>query len=102
VRDTARVGGAQAHRIITLRETLLARFREEPRLSALLEHLFINPYVTVSRAAELLKVTAPIARSLLATLQRQRILKEVTGRSWGRIYLAEPILAAIENAPEDR
>lgn len=102
VRDTARVGVAQAHRIIKLRATLLARFREQPRLIALLEHLFHNPYVTVSRAAELLKVTAPTARSLLATLQRQRMLKEVTGRSWGRIYLAEPILAAIENAPEDR
>jgi len=101
VRDTARAGVARTHRIIKLRETLLARFREQPRLIRLLEHLFINPYVTVKRASELLNVTAPTARGILATLQQKRILKEVTGRSWGRIYLATPIFEAIENEPEE-
>jgi Fic family protein len=57
----------------------------------------VNPYVTVSRAARLLNVSYPTARSAVARLQGEGLLEEITGRSWGRLYLARPILEAIEN-----
>lgn len=33
-------------------------------------------------------------------LEKEDILQEVTGRKWGRVYLAGPILAAIGGQPE--
>jgi Fic family protein len=65
----------------------------------LLDQLFVNPYVSVARAAEILKVSNPTARNAVAILQREGVLEEITGRSWGKLYLARPILEAIENRP---
>ena len=62
------------------------------------DELFVNPYVTVSRAARLLKVSYPTARQAVAVLQSEGLLEEITGRSWGRLYLARPVLEAIENS----
>lgn len=63
----------------------------------LLDELFANPYLTVARAVRVLNVTAPAARQTVALLQGEGLLEEVTGRSWRRIYLARPILRAIED-----
>lgn len=62
----------------------------------LLDELFVNPYVTTSRAVRVLGVSAPTARHAISLLQAEGVLGEMTGRSWGRIYLARPILQAIE------
>ena len=66
---------------------------------ALIDQLFVNPYITVARAAELLEVLNPTARQTVALLQKAGLLKEISGRAWGRLYLAEPILKAIESPP---
>lgn len=97
VEMTAREALGQAQRLISLHATLRARLRQRPNAVTLLDELFVNPYVTVSRAARLLSVSYPTARSAVARLQEEGLLEEVTGRSWGRLYLARPILDAIEN-----
>jgi len=38
----------------------------------------------------------------VALLEKEGLLKEVSGRAWGRLYLAEPILKAIEGPPKAR
>jgi hypothetical protein len=38
----------------------------------------------------------PAARQAVQLLQEQGMLKEVSGRRWGQLYLAQPILDAIE------
>ncbi len=60
-------------------------------------NLFVNPYITVARAAELLQVSNPTVRQAVATLQKSGILEKMTGQTWRRLYLARPILKAIED-----
>ena len=80
-----------------LRETYRLLLNRRPNALRLLDELFVNPYLTVARAVRVLNVTAPTARQTVALLQKEGLLEEVTGRSWGRIYLARPILRAIED-----
>ncbi len=87
----------QARLLLGLHSDLRARLRQRPNAVALLDELFANPYITVSRAARLLDVSYPTARAAVARLQEEGLLEEVTGRAWGRLYLARPILQAIEN-----
>jgi Fic family protein len=97
VEETAREAVSQAGRIMDLHEELRRRLRQKPNAVALLDELFANPFVTVSRAARLLSVSYPTARQTVAFLQGEGLLEEITGRAWGRLYLARPILEVIEN-----
>jgi len=97
VETTAREALGQARRLISLHASLRERLRRRANAAALLDELFANPYLTVSRAARLLNVSYPTARSAVVYLQKEGVLEEVTGRAWGRLYLARPILDAIEN-----
>ncbi|HYU30653.1 MAG TPA: Fic family protein [Thermoanaerobaculia bacterium] len=97
VDETAREAFGQARRLMDLHARLRRDLRQTPNANALLDELFVNPYVTVSRAARLLNVSYPTARTVVARLQKEGLLQEITGRSWGRLYLARPILEAIEN-----
>lgn len=85
----------RAGRLMDLREKYRKRLAGSARASALLDQLFVNPYITVARAAELLEVSNPTARQAVALLQKQRLLTEVTGRKWGQLYLARPIMSII-------
>jgi Fic family protein len=101
VEETAREAMGQAVRLTDLHDSLRRRLHQKPKAAALLDELFANPYISVSRAARLLKVSYPTARQAITWLQKEGLLEEVTGRSWGRLYLARPILEAIENRPDN-
>ena len=79
-----------------LREAFRLKARDKPKAVALLDELFINPYVTVARAGELLQVSHPTASQAIQILQQNGLLEEITGRPWGRVYLARPILTVLE------
>ncbi len=98
VEETARAAVRQASRLMDLREFYRHRLSRKPNALKLLDELFVNPYLTATRAARVLGVTAPTARQAIALLRDEDLLSEVTGRSWGRIYLARPILQAIEDS----
>jgi len=100
VTATARAAIRQAGELTDLRETFRARLRDRAKALTLVDQLFINPYLTVSRASKILGVSNQTARQTVLTLERNGLLAEMTGRAWGRIYLAEPILRAIENVPD--
>ena len=74
--------------------------RQTPAMG-LLDELFVNPYITVARATELLKVSDTTADKTVKHLAREGMLKETTGRSWGASGLAQPILSIIENTKPD-
>jgi Fic family protein len=97
VQETARAAVRQASRLMDLREEYLERLRRKPNALRLLDELFVNPYLTAARAVRILNVSDPTARQTIAFLQKEGLLEEVTGRSWGRVYLARPILRAIED-----
>ena len=87
---------AQAAQLMELRERWRERLADYPKAAQLLDALLVNPYMSVARAERLLKVSNPTARQLVARLEKLELLTEVTGREWGRLYLARPILRVIE------
>lgn len=97
VEETAARAVAQAGRLMDLREESRARLKASPRALELLDELFTNPYITVARAAEALKVSNPTARQAVTALERAGMVEEVSGRAWGKLYLARPIMRVIEN-----
>lgn len=62
---------------------------------ALVDELFVNPLTYTSHAQAALGVSAPTARATIKTLEQQGILRELTGRSWGKIYRADEIYLAL-------
>ena len=97
VEVTSKQAVRQAGALMDLREQLHIEIRNKPKAAALIDSLFTNPYITVSRASELLNVSLPTARQLVIALEEVGVLQEVTGRAWGKIYVATRILKLIEN-----
>jgi len=86
----------QAAKLMELRERWRERLADYPKAAQLIDALLVNPYMSVARAQRLLKVSNPTARQLVARLEKLELLTEITGREWGRLYLARPILRIIE------
>jgi Fic family protein len=96
VADTANEGVERSGRLLDLRERFRRKLRGKARTLDLLDDLFQNPYITVARAEKLLKVSNPTARAAVTALQSAGMLEEISGRAWGRLYLARPILRILE------
>lgn len=99
---SARRAIRQAQQLLALRADLQARLSSQPRALGLVDALFENPYLDSSRVKRLLGVSDPTARKLLAALEAAGIVRETSGRNWGRQYLAEGVLAALDDPGEER
>jgi Fic family protein len=86
----------RAGRLTELRERLREKLASHGNAVRLLDELFRNPYVTVARAQKLLAVSNPTARQAVKRLEEAGILHETTGRGWGKLYLAMPILKVLD------
>jgi len=96
VTEIATEGGLQAKELHRLREGYRAMLRDKPNALGLIDELFTNPYMTIGRAGRVLDKTHPTAKAAITVLEERQILKEVTGRQWGRYYVCRPILDALE------
>lgn len=96
VLDISTEAAGQARRLIDLREQSRGRLRDKAKALMLLDELFVNPYMTVAKAERVLKVSNPTARQAVLLLERKGLLEEVSGRQWGRLYLAKPIMNVLE------
>jgi len=96
VTEIAREAVGQADQLMGLREKFRARLQDKPKALALLDELFLNPYMSVAKAERVLKVSNPTARQAVMLLQRKGMVEEITGRTWGKLYLAKPIMDTIE------
>jgi Fic family protein len=67
----------------------LADARARPAAREMMDPLFVNPYVTARRVADLLQVSNPTARAAIGELVERGILRETTGRRWGRLWVAK-------------
>lgn len=94
--ETAGHAVRQAKALTDLREQWREKLAKTPRAAALLDRLFANPYISAAAAATVLDVSVPTARSTIARLEKAGLLRETTRRNWGRIWLASPILEALE------
>jgi Fic family protein len=99
VTETAQQAIQQTGLLMDLREGYYHQLRDLPKAVGLIDQLFVNPYMTVARAAQVLDVSNPTARKAVEALVKEGVLKEVTGREWGRVYLAGAISEAIQNLP---
>lgn len=98
VRAQATEAVDDAQRILALQQEyrqLLIEARARSATHELLDNLFVNPYTTVSEASRVLAVSAPTARAAIGELMRHGILTEITGRRWGKTYLAQELLGAL-------
>lgn len=96
VTETATDAIHRAGNLMALRETWRRRLAGKPNALTLLDALFVNPYVTAAGAQKILDVSNPTARQVIAVLAKAGMLKEATGRKWGQLYVAQPILKAID------
>jgi Fic family protein len=94
VRDQAIEAADLADALLALQ----ARYRDELQAAhvtanvlALVDHLFINPLIVTRWAQALLGVSAPTARASIRVLEQHGILREVTGRNWGKLHRADEI-----------
>lgn len=101
VQWSARRAIRQAGQLVDLREGLRQRLTGLPKALPLVDALFENPYLVPARIVQLTGVSDPTARTLLRKLTATGVLKEVTGRQWGKLYVAHEILAALDDPGED-
>jgi Fic family protein len=91
VEETARDAATRARRLLELREAMLQQ--ADP---ALVDQLLVNPYIAIGKAASVLRVTHPTATKVLRKLEASGMLKEITRRNWGKVYVAAGVLVALE------
>lgn len=95
VTQTAEAAMVQARELMDLREAFRAHLRGHARALELVDHLFVNPYISVGTAEDVLRTSNQTARQAVRVLEEAEILQEVTGRKWGRLYVAKPIHGVI-------
>ena len=101
VEITARLAATQVTALIDLRERYRGRFASNAGIMVLIDALFENPLVDAQRAARVMTKTAPTARAAISALEREGWLTEVTGRNWGKLYVAKELMALLEKPDAD-
>ena len=86
--------------VLTLREDYRKRLENERvsvALSQLADDIFLNPFITVSYASKLARVTFRAAQFNVDKLVDLGILKETTGRRRNRVYTAPGVIELYES-----
>ena len=79
--------------ILKMRGRMLSEETNEHRRTVI-EALFDNPYITVSEVMGRTGLTRPGALKLIASMEEKGVIKEISGRMRGRVYLSESIRSA--------
>jgi Fic family protein len=98
VAESATEACGQVEGLAALRDRLRHRFqaaRSSALLLKLVDALFRVPATSIGRAAELLKVTPAAASYNIKKLVEAGVLREVTGRTRNRLYLADEVIGFI-------
>lgn len=98
VEETSRDAVRRVRKLITLRERLLLENHGKGS-AALVSQLFVRPHISVAEAAKVMDVSQPTAAKVLQSLVAAGHLREITGRSRYRAYVAQAILDALERSP---
>jgi Fic family protein len=96
--EAAELALRQVQGLAALREEWRAMFltaRTSGLLLKLVDHLFQQPALSMTMVRDLLGVTHATASARLRDLERAGIVREATGRTRDRIYVAPRILAVI-------
>lgn len=96
VADECARNADRVRRLMVLRDQMkaqAAQVRNSTALLGLIEQLFISPAVNVHRARETLGVSQPTAQAYINALVGAGFLREFTGRSYGRVWVCDPLIA---------
>ena len=98
VQETAVRAAGQAREIMRIREEYRRRVQDKPKAMSLIDQVLRTPFDTVAEAQRVLGVSNPTARTAVNELVRVGLLEEFGDRRWRRLYMARPVLDAL-NAP---
>lgn len=96
VQQVATKAAEQAGELSELREHYRGLVNGKPKALALVDSLFRSPVASAASVARQLDVSDPTARSAIAALEGVGLLEELTGRSWGKVWIARPVLEVLE------
>jgi Fic family protein len=98
IEETAKDATARSRRILALREEYRRRVgREKTSYLALVEQLFVSPYVDANLAVRVMDVSLPTARRAIESLEKLGLLREITGQTWGRIWRSDEVFVALHD-----
>lgn len=83
------------HKLTDLRtrhHQAVRKARMSALLAEIIDYLFGDPAITVKAVAELLHISPQSSQRAIETLERLKIVTEVTGKQRNRVYLAEEIV----------
>ncbi len=101
IAEAAATEQATAHNLLDIRrrwQERTAHLRADATARRLLDVLLGAPVQTVASAREALGLSAQAANTGIAALLELGILREATGRRWGRSFRAYEILAVLEGS----
>lgn len=101
VEITARMAAVQVTALNDLRDAWRERFVGQASVIKLVDALFVNPMMDAKRAALVTSRSDPSARQAIATLEAAGILREITGRNWGKVYSAHEVLTLLLKPDND-
>ena len=101
VEITARMAAVQVTALNDLRDAWRERFVGQASVIKLVDALFVNPMMDAKRAAVVTSRSDPSARQAIAALEAAGILREITGRNWGKVYSAHEVLTLLLKPDND-
>ena len=101
VEITARMAALQVTALHDLRDAWRERFVGQASVIKLVDALFVNPLMDAKRAALVTSRSDPSARQAVAALEAAGILREITGRNWGKVYSAHEVLTLLLKPDND-
>ncbi len=96
VEQIAEKAAEQAAELGDMRERYRAMVAGKPKALALVDELFRSPAANAASVARALGVSDPTARTAIAALERVGLLEEHTGRAWGKLWIARPVIELLE------
>ncbi len=92
----ARDAADKARDILGLREAHRALIQEKlpgsTKALELLDRLYVEPFIRVTTAREMLRLSYPSANTLLVSLKSLGILEEITGLKRNRVFAYQPYM----------
>lgn len=86
----------QAAELTDMREHYRHLVAGKPKALALVDELFRSPMASAASVAKRLIVSDPTARAAIVALEEAGLLEEYTGRSWGKVWIARPVMEVLE------
>ena len=104
VEETANAAVTTAQRLLEISQTDRVKVQRAGRIagSALQVHhaLLSRPLNTIARLAQETKLSVPAVTAALAALADLGLVREVTGRKWGRVFSYVPYLEILQQGME--